>query len=226
VRFVARIPERRLEFIGDDVATIMQRVIDALPNGGKIFIKQGTYYPKATGALTGPTIPYYAVKLPDGIKITIESDGAVFKYRDQFMLFVHNHVDDVNVSPTFTSEITIRGIKIDRTGSGSNNTDIIHIDYAKKVVIEDVEIIDDYRETIAPDAGIRTINDIVAIIRNSRIVNKCNGIGAHAYLAKAENNYIENTAYYGIILSGLLDTSLWGGKVKLPTGFNPFQFSL
>ena len=155
--------------------------------GGKILVKKGTYYPKKT------------IIIPDGINLVIDGEGnnTVFRYTNQMYLFRH-----VPPNSTWTSVIIFRNFKVDRTGSGSNNWDIIAVNYAKYVMFDGIEIIDDFRVSNG-DAGIVGYNNIVAVAQNCRIFNKSYGIWLGAFLGVARNNYINNTAQVGIGLFGL-----------------------
>jgi hypothetical protein len=111
-------------------------------------------------------------------------------------------------SPTWTSKIILRNFKIDRSGSGNNNVDVVLINYAKFVMYDGIELIDDWRESHG-DAGLVGYNNIVAVARNNIISNKSYGIWLFGYLNIMSNNYVENTAMVGIAGAGLLpDRSL------------------
>jgi hypothetical protein len=178
-------------------------------SGGRILIKAGTYYPTQT------------VVIPDGISIAIEGEVSktVFKYTDKFILFYHDPwcvdrslvaspIGCTRKTPSWKTEVAIRDMKIDRSGSGVNYGKPIHLLHGRKAVVENVEIIDDYRDTIATstahDIAIMIINMIVGIVNNCTIKNKLGGIENSSYLSISKNNYIENTAYFGIMGEGII----------------------
>jgi len=166
--------------------------------GGKIFVRRGVYYPNAT------------IQLPDGINITIEGEDAstVFRYTKPFILFRHSPSQ-----PTWTSIVKFRNFKIDRTGSGTNNTDVIAVHYAKYVLFEGLVMEDDFRLASANDAFILSNNNVMVIAKNNYVANKSYGIWVVGYLAIARGNYVRNTAYVGIAANGF--TPNW----SIPPGF-------
>ena len=157
--------------------------------GGKILVEKGTYYPKKT------------IRIPDGINLVIDGEGnnTVFRYTDRFILFLH-----VPSNPTWTSTVILRNFKIDRRGSGENNTDIIGVSYAKYVMIDGIEIVDDWRD-MDKDAGIASYSNLVMIVQNCRVFNKSYGIWASGFLSIARENYVVNTAKVGIAASGFAE---------------------
>ena len=167
--------------------------------GGRILVKRGIYYPSTS------------VDIPDGINLLIEGEGSstVFRYTNQFPLFRHSPN-----TPTWTSEVVLRNFKIDRSGSGSNYIDVVRIDYAKFVMYDGIEIIDDLRPSDG-DAGLVGYNNIVAIAKNNRVLNKSYGIWLFGHLSIVKNNYTENTAMVGIGSAGLL------ANYPLPRGYSP-----
>jgi len=167
--------------------------------GGRILVKRGIYYP------TQPII------IPDGAKIIIEGEGSltVFRYTQQFILFRH-----MPENPTWTSEIVLRNFKIDRSGSGDKNTDVVEIDYAKFVMYDGIELIDDWRP-MHGDAGLTGYNNIVAIAKNNKVYNKSYGIWLFGHLSVMRENHVENTAMVGIAGAGLLQV------MELPPGYAP-----
>jgi hypothetical protein len=185
----------------DSPTACLQEAINYIyaTGGGKVFVRKGVYYPNST------------VQLPDGINIIIEGEGAntVFKYTNQFNLFQHSPT-----SPTWTSIIMLRNFKIDRTGSGTNNVDIIVINYAKLVMYDGIEIVDDWRNSDG-DAGLTGYNNLIAIAQNNRVFNKSYGIWLFGYLSIMKHNYVNNTAKVGIAGAGLLPN--W----QLPPNYSP-----
>jgi len=193
----------QIEFVDTDISNLLQNVINTLYSkysGGRVFIKRGVYFPTKT------------INIPDGINLIIEGEGnnTVFKYTSQFILFLHRN----EASPTWTSTIIFKNFKIDRSGSGSNNTDIISITYARFVKFENIEIVDDYRE-VDGDAGIAGYNNIVAVAENCRVYNKSYGIWLFGLLSILKGNYVENTAKVGIGGAGLLPQNF-----QLPPGYS------
>jgi len=167
--------------------------------GGRILVRRGTYYPTNR------------VVIPDGINLLIEGEGnnTVFRYTARFTLFVHDPS-----SPTWTSTIIFRNFKIDRSGSGSVNIDIIHIRYAKFVMFDGIEVIDDWRN-MDGDAALVADNSLIAVAQNNRVFNKSYGIWVGGLLSIARNNYVENTAKVGIGGAGLLP------NFAIPSGYSP-----
>jgi len=193
-----------IEFVDTDISNLLQNVINTLYiryGGGRIFIKRGVYYPTKT------------ISIPDGINLIIEGEGnnTVFKYTSKFILFLHRN----DTSPTWSSVNIFRNFKVDRSGSGNNNTDIFSITYARFVKFENIEIVDDYRE-VDGDAGISGYNNIVTVAENCRVYNKSYGIWLFSLLTILRGNYVENTAKVGIAGAGLLPQNF-----KLPSGFSP-----
>jgi len=167
--------------------------------GGRILVKRGTYYPTTS------------VNIPDGINLLIEGEGSstVFRYTSQFTLF--RHYPD---TPTWSSVIIFRNFKIDRSGSGSLNVDISVVNYAKFVMYDGIELIDDWRG-VHGDLGLAGHNNIVAVAENNRVFNKSYGIWLFGHLSIMRNNYVENTAMVGVAGGGLLP------NFKLPQGYTP-----
>ncbi|MCC6014119.1 MAG: right-handed parallel beta-helix repeat-containing protein [Desulfurococcaceae archaeon] len=179
-----------IEFVDTDISNLLQNLINVLYQkygGGRIFIKRGMYYPTKT------------VEIPDGISLIIEGEGSgtVFKYTQPFHLFFHS-----SPSRRWTSVLVFKNFKIDRTGSGSNNTDIIAVNYAKYVYFSGIYCIDDFRMASGNDACMITYNNIIAIAENNIVENKSYGIWMVGYLAIARGNYVKNTAYVGISANG------------------------
>jgi hypothetical protein len=192
-----------IEYSDTDISRLLQNVINTLYTqygGGRVFIRRGTYYPSRT------------IAIPDGISLVVEGEGnnTIFKYTRRFLLFIHRN----EASPTWSSVIVFRNFKVDRTGSGNNNTDIFSITYARFVKFENIEVVDDYRE-VHGDAGISGYNNVVAVAENCRVYNKSYGIWLFGLLSILRGNYVQNTAYVGIAGAGLLP------DFKLPPGFSP-----
>jgi len=185
----------------DSPTACLQETVNYLAQfgGGRILVKKGTYYPTS------------GVNIPDGINLLIEGEGnnTVFRYTAQFVLFVHNPS-----SPTWTSTIIFRNFKIDRSGSGSVNVDITYINYAKFVMFDGIEVIDDWRD-MHGDAALVAYNNLIVVAQNNRIFNKSYGIWTFGYLSIMKNNYVENTAKVGIGGAGLLP------NFAIPSGYSP-----
>jgi len=169
--------------------------------GGKIFVKRGTYYPAST------------VNIPYGIDITIEGEGdtTVFRYTGPYRLFQDSG------SPTWNDSVVFRRFKIDRTGSGNNNAEIINITFRGYVEYDGLTIYDDYR-TVGSDFAIGGYNNIVAIARRNRIFNKSYGISLYGFFCHIHDNYVQNTAYEGIVGGGVIYTNGFSSWIKIPPG--------
>ena len=169
--------------------------------GGRILVKRGTYNPKQT------------VNIPDGAKLIIEGEGdsTVFRYIDPFTLFLHT-----SSNPTWTSVLIFRNFKIDRSGSGSNNANIIYVLYALYDEYDNITIVDDYRE-VGEDVGLYGRNSIVSIVKNSRFFNKAAPVWFHSYLVHIHSNYARNTSLIGFGAGNLLPESVFG--YKQPPGY-------
>jgi len=156
--------------------------------GGSILVKKGMYYPTRI------------VYIPNGINLLIEGEGnsTVFRYTDLSTLFRH-----VPSTPTWTSVLIFRNLKIDRTGSGTNKSIDFFISYAKYVKYENIEIVDDYRDTDG-DVGLYGFNNFVVIAEKNRIYGKGAGISLYGHIVVLRENYVENNARAGIIGAGFL----------------------
>jgi hypothetical protein len=190
-----------IEFVDTDVSSLLQNVINTLYSrygGGRIFIKRGVYYPSKS------------ISIPDGINLIIEGEGSntIFRYTSRFILFWH-----IPSSPTWSSIVIMRNFKIDRSGSGSNNVDIIVVNYAKLVLYDGIEIVDDWRN-MDGDAGLVGYNNLIAIAQNNRVFNKSYGLWLFGYLTILRNNYVENTAKVGIGGAGFLP------NFQIPSGYS------
>jgi len=168
--------------------------------GGRILVRRGTYYPTRT------------VTIPDGIKLTLEGEGdsTVFRYTDSFTLFFHRPNN-----PTWSSVLSFRNFKVDRSGSGTNRSNIIFVLYAFYDEYDNITIVDDYRN-VAEDVGLYGRNSIVSIVRNCRFFNKSSPVWFHSYLVHIYDNYARNTALIGFAAGHLLSQAL---GFKQPDGY-------
>jgi len=164
--------------------------------GGRILVKRGTYYPTTS------------VYIPDGAKLIIEGEGdsTVFRYTNPFTLFLHNPNN-----PTWTSVLSFRNFKVDRSGSGSNQANIIYVLYALYDEYDNITIVDDYRE-VGEDVGLYGRNSIVSIVKNSRFFNKAEPVWFHSYMVHIHSNYARNTSLIGFGAGHLLPESVFGYK--------------
>jgi len=191
----------QIEFTDIDISNLLQNVINTLYSrygGGRVFIKRGTYYPTKS------------ISIPDGISLVVEGEGnnTVFRYTNSMFLFSHNPSN-----PSWTSTIILRNFKIDRSGSGSNNADVVVVNYAKLAMFDGIELVDDWRN-MDGDAGLVGYNNLVAIAQNNRVFNKSYGIWLFGYLSVLRSNYIENTAKVGVGGAGLLPS------FSIPSGYS------
>jgi len=187
----------------DSPTACLQEAVDRVAQlgGGRILVRRGTYYPTKT------------VAIPDGIKLIIEGEGdsTVFRYTDSFTLFFHT-----SRNPTWTSVLSFRNFKVDRSGSGGNKANIIYVLYALYDEYDNITIVDDYRE-VAEDVGLYGRNSIVSIVRNSRFFNKASPVWFHSYLVHIHSNYARNTSLIGFAAGHLLPESVFG--YKQPPGY-------
>ena len=199
-----------IEFIDTDISNLLQNVINTLYSnygGGKIFIKRGTYYPSKE------------ISIPDGIKLIVEGEGDLTLFRwTSFLspgscLFSH-----IPSNPSWTSVIVLKNFKVDRTGSG-NNVGGMNISYAKFVMYDGIEWIDDWRDTDG-DCAIYGANNLIAIAQNNRIFNKSYGIFLGGYLVVLRNNYVNNTAKVGIVSQSVYRS------VPVPPNEPPYAISI
>jgi len=169
--------------------------------GGRILVKRGTYYPTQT------------VAIPDGIKLIIEGEGdsTVFRYTNSFVLFLHRPND-----PTWTSVLSFRNFKVDRSGSDTNKANIIHVLYALYDEYDNITIVDDYRNVVE-DVGLYGRNSIMSVVRNCRFFNKASPVWFHSFLVHIYGNYARNTALIGFAAGHLLPESVFG--YKQPPGY-------
>jgi len=167
--------------------------------GGRIFIRRGTYYPSNT------------VYLPDNVYIEIHGDGneTVFSYTGPYLLFLFEPS-----TPSWNAVFRFRDFKIDRSQSGSNNTDILDVVYAKYVEVNNVEVVDNFRTASGNDCAICLYNNITAIVEKCRVYNKSYGITVGGYLSIARDNYVVNTYAAGIVAQGFTEGS------QLPPGYS------
>jgi hypothetical protein len=164
-------------------------------------VKAGTYYPTAT------------VNIPDGIKLIIEGegDGTIFRYTGNFTLFLHRPSN-----PTWSSVLSFRNFKVDRSGSGADRANIIYVLYALYDEYDNITIVDDYRD-VAEDVGLYGRNSIISIVRNCRFFNKSSPVWFHSFLVHIYGNYARNTARIGFAAGHLLPESVFG--FKQPPGY-------
>ena len=176
--------------------------------GGRIFIKGGVYYPSKT------------VTIPDGIKLIIEGEGdaTVFKYTGAYRLFWHEPGNATPGAPTWTSVLVFRNFKVDRSGSGSNVTDVLSALYAQFVMFDNITVIDDY--TTQPGTAIFGRNNIIVIVQNCRVFNKGDGIFIGGYFVVLRNNYVVNVSKVGIATSGITP------NIPTPSSPPPFILSI
>jgi len=139
---------------GTDAATVIQQAINALPaNGGKIFIKKGTYTLTATIDLSGKEY------------VILESDGALFD--------VQHSGDAIKAVNTETKKgLVIRGLRLKGLGV-ENSGHGINLQYVDEFLIEKCEI--DGFGTGADGAGIYVANSQNGVIRSNSILNCRNG---------------------------------------------------
>jgi len=184
----------------DSPTACLQEAVNYLAQfgSGRILVKRGTYYPTTL------------VRIPDGVNLLIEGEGnnTVFRYTNRFGLFLHQPN-----TPTWTSTIIFRNFKIDRSGSGSVNTDVVIVSYAKFVMYDSIELIDDWRDSHG-DAGLVGYNNIIAIAKSNKIFNKSYGIWLFGLYTHIYDNYVVNTAKVGVGSGGLIES------LKLPPGFS------
>jgi hypothetical protein len=187
----------------DSPSACLQEAVDYLQKvrGGRILVKAGTYYPTTT------------VNIPDGIKLILEGEGdsTVFRYTDSFTLFLHT-----SNNPTWTSVLSFKNFKIDRSGSGANRANIIYVLYALYDEYDNITIVDDYRGD-AEDVGLYGRNSIVSIVRNCRFFNKASPVWFHSFLVHIYGNYARNTGLIGFAAGHLLPESVFG--YKQPPGY-------
>jgi len=194
-------------FCQDSPTACLQEAVNYVAQfgGGRIYIKRGTYYPQGS------------TNIPDGINLIIEGEGAntIFRYTQPFYLFYH-----IPSNPTWTSTIVFRNFKVDRTGSGTANTDVLPVNYAMYVKYEGLILEDDFRMQSSDDAFIIAYNNIVAIAENNYVTNKSYGIWVMGYLAVASKNYVKNTAYVGIAANGFTP------NLQVPPGFPDYGIGI
>jgi hypothetical protein len=166
---------------------------------GRIYVRRGIYYPSTT------------INLPDNVYIEIYGDGneTVFSYTGSYLLFLFKPS-----TPSWNAVFRFRDFKVDRSQSGSNNTDIIDVLYAKYVEFDNVEVIDNFRTTSGDDCAICLYNNIIAIVEKCRVYNKSYGINVGGYLSIARDNYVVNTNMEGIVAQGFTQGS------TLPPGYS------
>jgi len=188
-------------FCQDSSTVCMQEAVNYVAQfgGGRIYVRRGIYYPSTT------------TNLPDNVYIEIYGDGneTVFSYTGPYLLFSFD-----SSTPSWNAIFRFRDFKVDRSQSGSNNTDIMDVDYAKYVEFNNIEVIDNFRTTGADDCAICLYNNITAIVEKCRVYNKSYGINVGGYLSVAKNNYVVNTNMEGVVAQGFTQGS------TLPPGYS------
>ena len=190
--------------------------------GGRIFIRRGVYNISGYGATfttSSGTTWYAVVKIPDGIKLTIEGEGSntVIVNPTKYDLFIHDWGQ--NVTPTWTSELVFKNFKIDRSQvSSSNYTGMFDINYARMYIVDGVEYVGNLSGTppnLEGDTVIQGVNNIYAEVKNCRLRSAKYGVWVFAYNNHIHDNYGELLAQEGFSGAGLLP------NFNLPDGFTP-----
>ena len=188
-------------FCQDSSTACLQEAVNYVAQfgGGRIYVRRGIYYPSTT------------TNLPDNVYIEIYGDGneTVFSYTGPYLLFLFNPS-----TPSWNAVFRFKDFKVDRSQSGSNNTDIMDVVYAKYVEFNNVEVIDNFRTTSGGDCAICLYNNITSIVEKCRVYNKSYGINVGGYLSVAKNNYVVNTNMEGIVAEGFIQGSI------LPPGYS------
>jgi len=226
--YVARIPERGLEYMDTDANKVIQQTINVLPNGGKIFIKKGVY-----------EIGHLDLTGKHGITIEGEVEGSRAGDWGTTLKLKAGTNDTMFYKYESTTDFygfTLRNLYLD--GNKENQTDgsAIKIVRTKHVRIENCWIGNFYKHGIeldSSDVSWITNCDIrdngsngLAIASNSVYVDSTtvggsgnynvyiygdyrniNFIGCSFYLASMDNVYIQN-AVNGINFIGC---SIWNG---------------
>jgi len=169
--------------------------------GGKIFVKRGVYSPSST------------IRIPHGIDIIIEGEGpsTVFRYTNSMQLFGGSG------TPTWNDSVILRNFTVDRRESGTNNAEIMNITFRGYVEFDSITVYDDYRVSHG-DFALGGYNNIVAIARRNRIFNKSYGIWLFGFYTHIYDNYVENTAYVGIVGAGIIYPNQFASWIKIPPG--------
>jgi len=188
-------------FCQDSSTACMQEAVNYVAQfgGGRIYVRRGIYYPSTT------------TNLPDNVGIEIYGDGneTVFSYTGSYLLFLFNPS-----TPSWNAVFRFRDFKVDRSQSGSNNTDIMDVVHAKYVEFNNVEVIDNFRTASGGDCAICLYNNITAIVEKCRVYNKSYGMTVGGYLSVAKNNYVVNTYSEGVVAEGFTQGS------ALPPGYS------
>jgi hypothetical protein len=188
--------------------------------GGRIFIRRGTYTISGYGATfttSSGTTWYAVVKIPDGIKLTIEGEGSntVIVNPTKYDLFIHDWGQ--NVTPTWTSELVFKNFKIDRSQvSSSNYTGMFDINYARKYIVDGIDYVGNLSGTqpnFTGDTVIQGYNNIYAEVKNCRLHGAGYGVWVFAYNTHIHDNYGELLAQEGFSGAGLEP------NYNLPDGF-------
>jgi len=189
--------------------------------GGRIFIRRGVYNISGYGATfttANGTTWYAVVKIPDGIKLTIEGEGSntVIVNPTGYPLFIHDWGQ--NVTPTWTSELVFRNFKVDRSQPSPNYIGIFNINYARVYIVDGVEYVGNLSGTppnLEGDTVIQGVNNIYAEVKNCRLRSAKYGVWVFAYNNHIHDNYGELLAQEGFSGAGLLP------NFNLPDGFTP-----
>jgi len=202
-------------FCQDSSTACLQEAVNYVAQfgGGRIYVRRGIYYPSNT------------TYLPDNVSIEIYGDGneTVFNYNNSMLLFVFwpglsSWMSYFNLpssyTPSWNAVFRFKDFKVDRSQSGSNNTDIMDVVYAKYVGFNNVEVIDNFRATTGGDCAICLYNNITAIVEKCGVYNKSYGINVGGYLSVAKNNYVVNTNMEGVVAQGFTQGS------TLPPGYS------
>jgi hypothetical protein len=187
--------------------------------GGRVHIKRGVYNISGYGATfttSSGTTWYAVVKIPDGIKLTIEGEGSntVIVNPTGYDLFIHDWGQ--NVTPTWTSELVFRNFKIDRSQPSPNYIGIFDINYARKYIVDGIEYVGNLSGTqpnFVGDTVIQGINNIYAEVKNCRLHGAGYGVWVFAYNNHIHDNYGELLAQESFSGAGLVP------NFNLPDGF-------
>jgi parallel beta-helix repeat protein len=172
-----------IEFLGRDAGTVIQSAINALPNGGKVFLKSATYVVTST------------IMLNSNIELAGEK-GAVIRV-----------ANGANISALRTAsganKIVLRGFEVDGNKAYNSYVSGIHVAVyiadASDVLIEDLHVHD------GPD-GVSVVNSHDVVVKGCVIENnQFNGMfigNPNSYNVLVEGNIIRNNAWQGVELGG------------------------
>jgi len=208
-------------FCQDSPTACLQEAVNYVAQfgGGRIFIRRGVYNISGYGAtfttLSGATL-YAVVKIPDGIKLTIEGEGSntVIVNPTGYDLFIHDVGQ--NVTPTWTSELVFKNFKVDRSQQSPNYIGILSIDYARKYIVDGIDYVGNLSGTqpnFTGDIVIQGVNNIYAEVKNCRLYGAQYGVFVFAYNNHIHDNYGELLAQEGFSGAGLEP------NFNLPNGF-------